>query len=187
MIKTGFYAFLTVYLITGSGLEVVYAHGRAHNPTRHHYIMRHGIPEGYRDRLNPLRRTADNLSVGENLYRENCAVCHGPAGKGDGLNAAVLDPAPPGLADMYAAPMSGMDYAGPDGHLMHGVMHHHPGMTHAEAMGGLNLDAYIFWSISEGGQPMGSSMPAFKNALSERARWQILLFIANGFSADGGQ
>jgi mono/diheme cytochrome c family protein len=28
-------------------------------------------------------------------------------------------------------------------------------------------------------------MPAFKNVLSEKERWQILLYVANGFSTDG--
>jgi mono/diheme cytochrome c family protein len=49
------------------------------------------------------------------------------------------------------------------------------------------LTSDTFWSISEGGKPMGGSMPAFKDILSEKERWQILLFIANGFSTDDGR
>jgi len=48
-------------------------------------------------------------------------------------------------------------------------------------MGGLNLDAYNFWAVSEGGEEFSSSMPAFKEVLSEQERWQILLYVANGF------
>ncbi len=51
-------------------------------------------------------------------------------------------------------------------------------------MGGLNLDAYTYWAVSEGGEPMGGSMPAFKEILSDEERWQILLYIANRFSID---
>ena len=124
--------------------------------------------------LNPLRMTAENLPASKRLYNENCAFCHGPTGEGDGEVAADLDPVPSRLTDMYERPMLGMGQTGPGGHLMHGVPHHHPGMTHAEAMGGLNLDAYTYWAVSEGGEPMGGSMPAFKEILSDEERWQIL-------------
>jgi len=159
-----------------------YAHGQGHNPSRNHYIMKQGVPKAYRSLLNPLRMTPENLSIGQTLYNENCTTCHGPAGKGDGEGAVELKSAPSRLTGMYARPMRGMGHPGPGGHLMHGMMHHHPGMTHAEAMGGINLDAYNFWSISEGGEAIGSSMPAFKDLLSEKERWQILLYIANRFT-----
>ena len=43
-------------------------------------------------------------------------------------------------------------------------------------------DAYLFWRLSEGGtiepfKSMGSSMPAFKNMLSERDRWDVLAYV----------
>ena len=172
-------------LLLTIGTQLSDAHGPGHNPSRHEYVMRHGVPELYQTLVNPLRMTPDNLSNGRILYDQNCTVCHGATGGGDGESAAALNPAPPRLTNMYDKPMRGMGYAGPGGHMMHGSVHHHPGMTHSEAMGGLNLDAYSFWSVSEGGEPMGSSMPAFKNVLSEKERWQILLYVANGFSTDG--
>jgi mono/diheme cytochrome c family protein len=109
------------------------------------------------------------------------------AGAGDGESAADLDPRPPSLTGMYDRQMRGMQPKRTAGHLMHGVKHHHPGITHVEAMGGLNLDAYTFWAVSEGGEPMGGSMPPFKDILSETERWQIMLYVANGFSVDGSR
>lgn len=140
------------FVFLASVFPVAEAHGPGHNPSRHHYLMRNGIPPAYEGLLNPLRRNAENLSSGETLYVQNCVARHGPTGAGDGPGAAALNPGPPALAGMYARPMQGMARSGAGGHLMHGVMHHHPGMTHARAMGGVNLDAYTFWSVSEGGR-----------------------------------
>jgi mono/diheme cytochrome c family protein len=179
-----FLCLLSSTLLLVSGTEFTMAHGPAHNPSRHQYIMQHGMPEAYDGLLNPLRITTEHLTNGQKLYNENCAACHGSKGQGDGESAAELDPPPPPLTGMYERPMRGMGYAGPGGHLMHGAIHHHPEMTHAEAMGGLNLDAYTFWAVSEGGEPMGGSMPAFKDLLSDNERWQILLYISNHFDTD---
>lgn len=40
-------------------------------------------------------------------------------------------------------------------------------------------DAYLFWRISEGGQgdPITSSMPAWKSTLDEQARWDVINYI----------
>ncbi len=37
-----------------------------------------------------LSSTSDQLAQGKDLYDQKCAVCHGPAGKGDGTQAASL-------------------------------------------------------------------------------------------------
>lgn len=169
--------------------NVVFGHGMEHNPSRFQYVQSKGMPSEYAGLLNPLRATSDTLSAGQTLYDENCVSCHGAAGEGDGELAAALEPKPASIAGMYDATMMGMGQGmmgagGADTHLMHGVEHHHPGMTHAEAMGGTNLDAYMFWAISEGGAPMGSAMPAFKDVLSKDERWEILLYVANGFRTE---
>ena len=39
---------------------------------------------------------------GRALFTENCAMCHGPAGRGDGELAAGLDPVPPDLTTIAA-------------------------------------------------------------------------------------
>jgi len=165
-------------------IGAAHAHGPGHNPARFHFVRQNGVPSTYRDIVNPLKLSPENLAAGATLYNENCALCHGATGAGDGEGAADLKPPPPSLTGMYQRPMMGMGQGGPGGHMMHGMMHHHPGMTHAEAMGGVNLDAYSFWAISDGGEPLGSAMPAFNEALSPKQRWQIILYVANGFSTD---
>jgi len=38
-------------------------------------------------------------------------------------------------------------------------------------------DGYLMWTISEGGAAFGSAMPAFKDSLSEEARWRIIRYL----------
>lgn len=38
-------------------------------------------------------------------------------------------------------------------------------------------DAYLFWAISEGGVPVGSAMPPFKDTLKEDDIWKIVSYL----------
>ena len=40
-----------------------------------------------------------NVEKGEGLFAQNCASCHGPAGRGDGPAAAALNPKPRDLTE----------------------------------------------------------------------------------------
>jgi len=42
-------------------------------------------------------------------------------------------------------------------------------------------DGFYMWAISEGGEKLKTDMPAFKDALSETERWQIINYLKNGF------
>ncbi len=42
-------------------------------------------------------------------------------------------------------------------------------------------DGYLLWTITEGGQAFGSDMPAFKDLLSEREIWQVVIYMRAGF------
>jgi mono/diheme cytochrome c family protein len=43
------------------------------------------------------------------------------------------------------------------------------------------VDGYLMWAISEGGQPFGTQMPAFKDRLSQDQIWQIITYMRAGF------
>lgn len=38
-------------------------------------------------------------------------------------------------------------------------------------------DPFMFWTVSEGGAPVGSAMPSFKTSLSEADRWAVIGYI----------
>src|SRR4029078_12042671 len=43
------------------------------------------------------------------------------------------------------------------------------------------IDSYLLWTISEGGVPFGTKMPAFKDTLSKVQIWQIVAYLRAGF------
>lgn len=45
-------------------------------------------------------------------------------------------------------------------------------------MGG--SDQYIYWTVAEGGQPLGTAMPAFKETLSQNDIWAVVAYIRDG-------
>lgn len=57
------------------------------------------IPEEAKSRKNPLQPSEAALRSARNLYGENCAQCHGDAGKGDGSEALRYDPKPADFTD----------------------------------------------------------------------------------------
>jgi mono/diheme cytochrome c family protein len=57
------------------------------------------IPDGAKQRKNPLQPSAAGLQAVRDLYMENCAQCHGATGKGDGPEATMYDPLPADLSN----------------------------------------------------------------------------------------
>jgi mono/diheme cytochrome c family protein len=57
------------------------------------------VPEEAKQRQNPLNPSDSNLRAARDLYFEDCSNCHGKAGKGDGPEAHMHDPAPADLSD----------------------------------------------------------------------------------------
>jgi mono/diheme cytochrome c family protein len=57
------------------------------------------VPEGAKQRKNPLTSSEAILQSIRPLYGDKCASCHGNAGKGDGHDASLYDPAPTNFTD----------------------------------------------------------------------------------------
>jgi len=55
-------------------------------------------------RPNPVPVNATTIALGQKLFVNNCMICHGPGGKGDGPGAAALEKKP---ADLPARVRSG--------------------------------------------------------------------------------
>lgn len=69
-----------------------------HSPAEH-MAGSHGVPEDAAAVANPIATTDESIAAGMAIYAQNCAVCHGENGTGDGPGAAALDPKP---ADFHA-------------------------------------------------------------------------------------
>ena len=44
--------------------------------------------------VNPLKENPDAVKAGKKLYKQQCAICHGVTGKGDGVAGMTLTPRP---------------------------------------------------------------------------------------------
>jgi len=56
-------------------------------------------PDDSRKVKNPVPATPDNLAAGESLFHDNCELCHGPKGMGDGPGAAAIKVKPANFTD----------------------------------------------------------------------------------------
>ena len=56
-------------------------------------------PDSAKAVKNPLPPTAQNVSAGKDLYLDNCLMCHGEKGEGDGIAAQTLAVKPANLTD----------------------------------------------------------------------------------------
>ncbi len=76
---------------------------------RHRQVMMNGIPAAYASLRNPLPANAATLASGRQVYAQNCAICHGESGAGDGPAAQGLNPPPVNLRLTARMPMSRSD------------------------------------------------------------------------------
>ena len=108
-------------------------------------------PAEYADKASNIWLNTEAIAHGKRIWEKHCLSCHGANGQGTGLIAESLSHLPADLSDnFHTAPGDG--------------------------------DAYLFWRVSEGGtiepfKSLGSSMPAFKNVLSESERWDVLAYV----------
>ena len=64
------------------------------------------VPTEFAGKTNPLG--AEAAAAGAEVFRNNCELCHGPQGHGDGIAGQSLDPKPKNLADLQT--IVGDDY-----------------------------------------------------------------------------
>jgi mono/diheme cytochrome c family protein len=57
------------------------------------------VPAAEKLRKNPLAVSEANYNAAKPVFNEYCSNCHGDAGKGDGSDAMMYDPAPSDLTD----------------------------------------------------------------------------------------
>jgi mono/diheme cytochrome c family protein len=100
----------------------------------------------------PIQVDEPNMVAGAQVYRDQCAVCHGLHGKPSQFGAHMFPDAPP-LWEM----------------------HHHG----AETMIGVTDDppGETYWKVANGIRLTG--MPSYKDVLTETEMWQVSLLLAN--------
>ena len=77
---------------------------------RHHYYMQNGLPSKYAGLSNPLKASDKAISMGKKVYKNNCMVCQGKNGLGNGEAAKDLNPSPTNIARFAKMPMANDSY-----------------------------------------------------------------------------
>jgi len=98
----------------------------------------------------PIQADQDNLTAGAEVYRDQCAACHGFYGKPSSFGSHMY-PSAPALWQKH----NNSDVVG--------VSDDKPGET--------------YWKVANGIRLTG--MPSFKNTLTDTQVWQVTLLLAN--------
>ncbi len=98
-------------------------------------------PDDAKKVKNPVPANQETLAEGEQLFTDNCVLCHGEKGVGDGPGAKAIKVKPANFTD--------------------------PKLQASET------DGAFFWKMSNGRGPM----PAWKETLSEKERWELVNYI----------
>ncbi len=117
-----------------------------------HQLVNIPLHARIRDEM-PKRAAMDpspaNLLLGAQVYREQCAMCHGGYGRPAGIAAHMFPRAP----QLWA----------PHGHGVVGVSDDPPGETYWKVKNGIRL----------------SGMPAYQGVLNDAQMWQVAVLLAN--------
>ncbi|MGO9337662.1 MAG: c-type cytochrome [Terracidiphilus sp.] len=100
----------------------------------------------------PVQPDEGDLVAGAQIYRDQCAACHGLRGKPSQFGAHMYPDAPPLFE-----------------------MHHHG----SEAVMGVTDDppGETYWKVANGIRLSG--MPSFKGVLTDNQMWQVSILLAN--------
>jgi mono/diheme cytochrome c family protein len=100
----------------------------------------------------PIQPDEGNLVAGAQIYRDQCAACHGMRGKPSQFGAHMYPDAPPLFE-----------------------VHHHG----SEAVMGVTDDppGETYWKVANGIRLSG--MPSFKDLLTDNQMWQVSVLLAN--------
>jgi hypothetical protein len=94
------------------------AHEDEHPPDEHEEGG-HEVPHEAAEVPNPIAATDESIGTGAELYANNCALCHGESGEGDGPAASGLAVPP---ADLHEDHVQGLT----DGALFYIISHSEP-------------------------------------------------------------
>lgn len=100
--------------------------------------------------------TSSQLLRGKKVFKDNCAACHGDKGQG--------------LAEDWRKPLANDTYPPPP---LNGTAHTWHHSTEA-----------LLRTIDHGGIPLGGTMPAFKDKLSENEKEAVLAHVMSFWSDD---
>ncbi len=98
----------------------------------------------------PPKESPELVELGKKLYTESCVACHGESGKGDGPAAYLLLPKPRNFEERKFNRRN-------------------------TPPGNLPSDEDLFKAVSDG--LLGSSMPPWKDYLTERERWALVYYL----------
>jgi mono/diheme cytochrome c family protein len=98
-------------------------------------------PDDAKKVKNPIPPTTETLAAAQDLFTDNCVLCHGEKGVGDGPGAKAIKVKPANFTD-------------------------------AKVMAA-ETDGSIYWKMTNGRGPM----PAWKDVLTDKERWELVGYI----------
>ena len=144
---------LVVVVLVVAGVPALVSCGRSEPPpaqTREPDTSVDGEPAD-EPRIGPRPQESPQLvELGKQLYEANCQACHGATGRGDGLAAYLLLPKPRDFTERKFNRRN-------------------------TPPGNLPSDEDLFTTISDG--LLGSSMPPWKDYLTEKERWALVEYL----------
>jgi mono/diheme cytochrome c family protein len=114
---------------------------------RREVINETGIPAPYFRYSNPLPRTQATLRRGGQIYAQRCAGCHG---------SIVMPGSGADARDLSPQPTD---------------------LMALRQLSPRTRDAYMYWTIAEGGVAYATTMPAYKTVLPKKDIWSVIRFV----------